>query len=99
MPQVVQVHRERQKRLTTATVNGVVQRAVSSHNRPHRGGKQLKVYYATQAEANPPTFVFFTNDARLVHFSYQRYLENQLRRAFGFAGTPLRLVFKTRGEA
>ena len=98
MPQVLQVYQERQKRLTTATVNGVVQKAVSSHNRPHRKGKQLKVYYATQAEVNPPTFVFFTNDAKLVHFTYRRFLENKLREAFGFEGTPLRMVFKTRGE-
>lgn len=98
MPQVIQVYQERLKRLTTATVNGVVQEAVSAHNRPHRQGKQLKVYYATQAEVNPPTFVFFANDAKLVHFTYRRYLENKLREAFGFAGTPLRMVFKTRGE-
>ncbi|HEY97877.1 MAG TPA: ribosome biogenesis GTPase Der [Dehalococcoidia bacterium] len=98
MPQVIQVYQERRKRLTTATVNEVVQKAVAAHNRPHRKGKQLKVYYATQAEVNPPTFVFFANDARLVHFSYRRYLENKLREAFGFAGTPLRMVFKTRGE-
>ena len=98
MPQVIQVYQERLKRLTTATVNGIVQRAVSSHNRPHRGGKQLKVYYATQAEVNPPTFVFFANDAKLIHFTYRRYLENKLREAFGFTGTPLRMVFKTRGE-
>ncbi len=98
MPQVIQVYQERLKRLTTATVNGVVQQAVSSHNRPHRRGKQLKIYYATQAEVNPPTFVFFTNDAKLIHFTYRRFLENKLREAFGFAGTPLRMVFKTRGE-
>lgn len=98
MPQVIQVYRERLKRLTTATVNGVVQKAVASHQRPHQRGKQLKVYYATQAEVNPPTFIFFTNDAKLVHFTYRRYLENKLRDAFGFAGTPLLLVFKTRGE-
>jgi len=98
MPQVIQVFQERLKRLTTATVNGVVQKAVSSHNRPHRRGKQLKIYYATQAEVNPPTFVFFTNDAKLIHFTYRRFLENKLREAFGFAGTPLRMVFKTRGE-
>ena len=64
-----------------------------------RGSKQLKVLYATQAEVNPPTFVFFVNDTRLVHFSYRRYLENQLRQAFGFTGTPLNFVFKTRGES
>ncbi|HJX13540.1 MAG TPA: GTP-binding protein, partial [Dehalococcoidales bacterium] len=98
MPQVSQVYRERLKRLTTATVNSVVQQAVASHPRPHSRNKQLKVYYATQAEVNPPTFVFFTNDAKLVHFSYRRYLENTLRKSFGFDGTPLRMVFKTRGE-
>ena len=98
-PQVIQVYQERLKRLNTATVNGVVQQAVAAHNLPRRQGKQLKVYYATQAEVNPPTFVFFTNDARLIHFTYQRYLENKLRQAFGFNGTPIRLVFKTRGES
>jgi GTP-binding protein len=98
MPQVSQVYRERLKRLSTATVNNVIQQAVAAHNRPNVKGKQLKVFYATQAEVNPPTFVFFTNDATLVHFSYKRFLENQLRQAFGFAGTPLRLTFKTRGE-
>ena len=98
MPQVNQVYRERLKRLSTARVNSVVQQAVASHIRPRIRNKQLKVFYATQAEANPPTFVFFTNDTRLVHFSYRRFLENKLREAFGFTGTPLRMVFKTRGE-
>ncbi len=98
MPQVLQIHQERQKRLSTSTVNDVIQQAVAAHNRPTSHGKQLKVYYATQAETNPPTFVFFTNDAKLVHFSYRRFLENTLRQAFGFSGTPLRLNFKTRGE-
>ncbi len=99
MPQVSQVYRERLKRLPTTAVNDVVQQAIAVHNRPSSHGKQLKIYYATQAEANPPTFVFFTNDARLVHFSYRRFLENRLREAFGFTGTPLRLTFKTRGES
>jgi len=92
------VYRERLKRLPTARVNEVVQQAAATHNPPRSGKKQLKVLYATQAEVNPPTFVFFVNDATLVHFSYQRYLENRLREAFGFTGTPLRLVFKTRSE-
>ena len=99
MPQVYQVYKERLKRLPTHQVNSVVQQAVASHSLPRRGSKQLNVLHATQAEVNPPGFVFFVNDARLVHFSYRRYLENKLRQAFGFAGTPLRLVFKSRGEA
>ena len=99
MPQVSQVYQERLKRLSTSKVNDVIQQAVASHNRPRIKNKQLKVFYATQAEVNPPTFVFFTNDSKLIHFSYRRYLENKLREAFGFSGTPLRLIFKTRGES
>ncbi|MDH5695108.1 MAG: ribosome biogenesis GTPase Der [Dehalococcoidia bacterium] len=98
MPQACQVYQERLKRLPTTAVNSVVQQAVAAHTLPRTGSKQLKVLYATQAEVNPPTFVFFVNDARLIHFSYQRYLENKLRQAFGFAGTPFRLIFKNRGE-
>ena len=99
MPQVCQVYQERLKRLSTTLVNSVVQQAVAAHTLPRIGSKQLKILYATQAEVNPPTFVFFVNDVKLLHFSYQRYLENKLRQSFGFAGTPLRLVFKTRGES
>ncbi len=98
MPQVCQVYQERLKRIPTAEVNSVVQQAVGAHNPPRTGSKQLKILYATQAEVNPPTFVFFVNDTKLIHFSYQRYLENKLRQSFGFIGNPLRLVFKTRGE-
>jgi len=99
MPEVSRVYQERFKRLPTAAVNSVVQQAAMVHNLPRAGTKQLKILYATQAEVNPPTFVFFVNDANLIHFSYRRYLENKLRQSFGFAGTPLRLVFKTRGES
>jgi GTP-binding protein len=99
MPEVCQVYQERLKRLPTAAVNSVVQQAMTVHNLPRIGNKQLKLLYATQAEVNPPTFVFFVNDAGLIHFSYRRYLENKLRRAFGFTGTPIRLTFKSRGEA
>jgi GTP-binding protein len=98
MPEVSKVYGERMKRLPTAQVNSVVQEAVSGHIRPTVRGKQLKILYATQADVNPPTFVFFTNDAKLVHFTYKRFLENRLRKAFGFAGTPLRLTFRSRGE-
>jgi GTP-binding protein len=99
MPQVFEVYQERLKRLPTAAVNDVIQQAVAAHNPPRSGGKQLSILYATQAEVNPPTFVFFVNDAKLVHFSYQRYLENKLRQAFGFVGTPFRLILKTRGKS
>ena len=98
MPRAKQIYQERFKRFSTARVNDVVQKAAASHSRPRSGSRQLKILYATQAEVNPPTFVFFANDPKLVHFSYRRYLENKLRREFGFTGTPLRLIFKTRGE-
>jgi GTP-binding protein len=98
MPQAFEVYQERQKRIATTEVNNVVQQAVAAHNLPRKGKKQLKILYATQAEVSPPTFVFFVNEPGLIHFSYQHYLENRLRQAFGFAGTPLRFVFKTRGE-
>jgi len=98
MPEAFQVYQERLKRLPTTEVNDVIQQAVAAHVLPRKGGKRLKILYATQAEVNPPTFVFFVNDAKLVHFSYRHYLENKLRQSFGFAGTPFRLVFKTRGE-
>jgi GTP-binding protein len=98
MIEVEHIYRERLKRTATAAVNNVIQQAAASHNRPRNRSQQLKIFYATQAETNPPTFVLFTNNAKLINFSYKRYLENQLRRAFGFTGTPLRLIFKTRGE-
>jgi GTP-binding protein len=98
MPQAFGVYQERLKRLPAASVNDVVQQAVLAHNLPRKGSRQLKIFHATQTEVNPPTFVFSVNDARLIHFSYQRYLENKLREAYGFGGTPLRLIFKARGK-
>ena len=98
MLQAYNVYQERLKRLPTAAVNSAVRKASAAHSVTRKGGKQLKILYATQPEVNPPTFVFFVNDAKLVHFSYQRYLENKLRESFGFDGTPLRLVFKSRSE-
>ncbi len=86
----------RHERVPTAKLNEVVKAAVQRHQSPFIQGRQLKVYYVTQAEVNPPTFVFFVNDPELMHFSYQRYLENQLREAFGFEGTTLRLQFRAR---
>jgi len=89
---------ERRKRVPTSLLNNVVQSAVAAHGPPSVRGKKLKILYVTQPEASPPTFVFFVNNPALLHFSYQRYLENRLRQSFGFRGTPLRLIFKGRGE-
>jgi GTP-binding protein len=86
----------RQVRVPTPKLNDVVRDAVQRHHPPFIQGRQLKLYYATQANVNPPTFVFFVNDPSLRHFSYERYLENQLREAFGFEGTTVRLQFRAR---
>jgi len=93
-----EIFEQRKKRVTTAQLNSVVRDAVGAHAPPSAAGKKLNILYATQAETSPPTFVFFVNNASLIHFSYQRYLENRLRQSFGFHGTPLRLIFKRRGE-
>lgn len=99
IPEARQIQQERQKRITTGELNGFVQRAMASHPPPASARKTLKILYATQADIGPPTFVFFVNDVKMVHFSYRRYLENRLRQAYGFKGTPIRMVFKNRGEA
>ncbi|MBI2864770.1 MAG: ribosome biogenesis GTPase Der [Chloroflexi bacterium] len=99
LPAVMAVKRERQKRVPTGLLNTTVNQAVMGHSPPSERGKRLKVLYVTQAEIDPPTFVFFVNDPKLLHFSYQRYLENKLREAFGFEGTPIKLIFKPREEA
>jgi len=93
-----QVFEQRQKRIPTAQLNSAIREAVDAHPPPSVAGKRLKILYATQAEINPPTFVLFVNDVKLMHFSYQRYLENRLRQGFGFGGTPLHLIYKRRGE-
>ncbi|TET17389.1 MAG: ribosome biogenesis GTPase Der [Dehalococcoidia bacterium] len=98
LPAAKNISLDRQKRLPTALLNEEVGRILAAHSPPSVQGRQLKVSYVTQAEVNPPTFVFFVNDPKLLHFSYQRYLENKLREAFGFSGTPLKLVFKRKGK-
>lgn len=98
LPLALQVHAERLRRIPTGELNRLVQDAVAAH--PPKGGQRhrLKFFYATQAGVAPPTIVFFVNEPELVHFTYQRYLENQLRAQYGFTGTPLRLVFRSRKE-
>src|SRR5260370_4175298 len=85
-------------RVPTARLNEVVQESVRRHNPPVTNNRALKIYYATQTRVNPPTFVFFVNDPEAVHFSYERYLENRLREAFGFNGTAIRLFFRPRSK-
>ena len=86
------------KRVPTGVLNDVLYEAMAVTQPPSDKGRRLKIYYMTQTTVKPPTFVIFCNDARLFHFSYQRYLENQLREVFGFRGTPLRIIIRERGE-
>jgi GTP-binding protein len=98
LPTALEIAEQRLRRIPTGQLNKIMKEAVDAHPPPSRPGKWLKLLYATQADINPPTFVFFVNDPQMVHFSYQRYLENQLRAAFGFEGTPIKMVFRTRHE-
>ncbi|MFC1998611.1 ribosome biogenesis GTPase Der [Chloroflexota bacterium] len=93
------VYGERTKRYSTPQVNSVIKEALATHSPSTTRGRKLKVLYATQGGVNPPTFVLFVNDKDLLHFSYKRYLENKLRRAFNFTTTPLRLVVKNRSKS
>ena len=85
-------------RIKTGMLNDVLAQATSRVQPPSDKGKRLRIYYVTQASTNPPTFVFFVNRAELFHFSYQRYLENQLRETFGLEGTPVRFIIREKGE-
>ena len=94
----LKVTEERRRRVATPELNKWLRTLLGQRETPTRKGKRLRVMYATQAESTTPTFVFFVNDPELVHFSYRRFLETQLRQAFGFEGTPIHMVFRRRGE-
>ena len=98
MPQAYLVYQERIKVVPEAELRGAMRDAVASHNLPRKGKMMLSVKGVTQVAVNPPTFVFKVNNTKLVHFSYKRFLENKLREAFGFMGTPLRIDFKAGNE-
>jgi len=98
IPAAKRVYGERMKRLSAPLLDNMVKEAVAIHLPSKKGTKKLKIFHAVQTGVDPPTFVFLVNDAKLAHFSYRRYLENKLRQYFGFQGTPLRLLLKSRGE-
>ena len=85
-------------RVTTGMLNNVLEDATARVQPPTDKGRRLKIYYMTQVGVKPPHFVIFCNDARLFHFSYQRYLENQIRAAFGLEGTPVRITIRQKGD-
>lgn len=98
MPSVLEVYANSTKRITTGVLNEVIQKAILAQQPPTKKGKSLKILYATQAEVSPPTFVIFVNDSSIVHFSYERFLENRLRASINFEGTPIKLIFRSRKE-
>ena len=85
-------------RIETGVVNEIMAEAVAMQQPPSDKGKRLKLYYITQVSVKPPTFVIFVNDKELMHFSYTRYIENRIREAFGFRGTPLRFIIRERND-
>ncbi|MDE5964155.1 MAG: ribosome biogenesis GTPase Der [Eubacterium sp.] len=92
------VHSQNSMRISTGRLNEVLSAATARVQPPTDKGKRLKIYYMTQASTRPPVFVFFVNNAELFHFSYQRYLENQIREVFGLGGTPVRFIIRERGD-
>ncbi|MBN1935228.1 MAG: ribosome biogenesis GTPase Der [Anaerolineae bacterium] len=94
----LQINAERHQRLTTNQLNKLIQDAMFRHSPPAILGRKLKVYFATQAEGAPPAFVLFVNDPTLVHFGYERFLENCIREAYPFTGTPIKLLFRHHKE-
>lgn len=93
------VYEQSKKRVTTGVLNDVLADAQAYMQPPATSGRRLKIYYATQQAVQPPTFVIFINDVALMQFGYERYLENQFRKAFGFEGTPIRFFFRERRKA
>jgi len=98
LPLALSVNEARYQRITTSALNKLMRDATTAHPPPGKSGIRVKFFYATQASVAPPTFIFFVNKPAWVHFSYQRYLENRIREAFDFTGTPIKLIFRPRSE-
>ncbi len=96
--QIVSTHEQNCRRISTGMLNDMLSYATAKVQPPSDKGKRLKLYYMTQASTKPPTFVVFCNRSDLFHFSYQRYIENQIRETFGLTGTPIRIVVRERGK-
>ncbi len=98
LPMALQVQEERLARLSTSMLNKIIHDAQDAHPHPTHSGRALKMYYGTQVRSDPPTFMIYVNEPSLMHFSYLRYLENQIRATHSFLGTPIRLVTKGRRD-
>ncbi len=95
IPTALEIESERHKRISTHELNRLLQDAVFQHSPPSIRGRKLRLYFSTQAEGAPPAFILFVNDPKLVHFGYERYLENRIRAVHPFQGTPIKLIFRT----
>jgi GTP-binding protein len=91
-------HTNASLRVSTGVLNDVISEAVTMNQPPSDKGKQLRINYATQVGIKPPTFVLFVNDKEMMHFSYERYIENSIRRSFGFEGTPIRIIIREKSK-
>jgi GTP-binding protein len=98
MPLALRVQEERLVRLTTSTLNRILQKAQDDHPSPSHTGRAMRIYYGTQVRSDPPTFMLYVNDPKLGHFTYLRFLENRIRAEYSYIGTPIRLVLKARRE-
>ncbi|MDO8753585.1 MAG: ribosome biogenesis GTPase Der [Anaerolineales bacterium] len=98
LPMALRVQEERLARLTTSTINSIIHKAQDLHPHPTHAGRALKMFYGTQVRSDPPTFMIYVNEPSLMHFSYLRYIENQIRAEYNFLGTPIRIVTKGRRE-
>jgi GTPase len=98
IPLVEQVYENSVRRIATSVVNEVIHDAITLTPPPTKNGQRLRILYASQVSVAPPTFVVFVNDPELIHFSYVRYLENSLRKAFDFTGTPIHIIIRKRGN-
>lgn len=93
-----EVYQKASQRIATGILNNVLHDAIAMNDPPTKNGKKLKIYFITQISTNPPTFVLFVNDPLIMHFSYKRYIENALRKAFDFSGTPIQLIIRDKKE-
>lgn len=98
MENVELVYEHGNHRISTSMINEILSNAVSVNEPPMKSGKRCKIYYMTQASVSPPTFVVFVNDKELMHFSYLRYLENSIRNAVDFSGTPIRIILRSKSD-
>ena len=92
------VNEQNSIRINTSVLNQVINEAIAVVQPPTDKGKRLKIYYGTQASTKPPTFVIFVNNKELFHFSYERYIVNQIRKEFGLEGTPVRIIVREKSE-